>query len=468
MERELKKRTQLNQFPTDSQLAPEAYEQYIGKKLVEELKYLAKPLQGKRWANINSTFEGGGVAEMLRSVIPLANGLGIDARWYAIDGDDEFFQVTKKFHNLLQGVYQPISIDEIFGAYLDTIYENANRTFIVSDMVVIHDPQPMGMVINGVIFGNILWRCHIDTSSPNHSLWRFLLPYINCYAGAIFTMPEFVGPGLHIPCYQIVPCIDPIAEKNHRYSDKEALSILSPLLNEHNIDPERPLLAAVSRYDVHKNQGAILEAFKKLRDERRYHRPPYLIFLGNSATDDPEGEEMLAGLKEDAGDDPDIRFWVNVENNNKVVGALMHLARAVIHVPTKEGFGLVVSEALWQETPVIGSSVGGVKKQVIDGETGYLVDPLNTEAIATKMERVLDYHEEADAIGKQGREHVRRNFLLPELVRRYLLLLRYYGGVSRDVPPFRIDQLSYSEVIQGIRIRHPSILKNAFSAISCL
>ena len=312
------------------------YREYIGQDKVDDLRRLAEPLVGKEWVNVNSTFVGGGVAEMLRSVIPLARGLGLDARWNVIRGHDKFFQVTKKFHNLLQGVDQPISMEEIFGAYLDTIDENAQNTFVTSDLVVVHDPQPAALIMNGVIFGNVLWRCHIDTSSPNKAVWRFLLPYINLCAGAIFTMPEFVGPGLQVPTYQIAPCIDPRVEKNRQYTDEEAQEVLAPLFAEHDVDPERPILAAISRYDIHKNQGAIIKAFKRLREEKKYDPPPYLILLGNTAADDPEGGAMLEQLKAETGEDVDVRFWVNVENNDQVVGALMRIARGFVHVSTKE------------------------------------------------------------------------------------------------------------------------------------
>jgi len=450
-----KKTAQLEEYRPGFTLKAEDYEPYIGKAGIEELKRLAGPLEGKGWANVNSTLMGGGVAEMLRSAIPLARGLGLQAHWYVIKGNSKFFQVTKKFHNLLQGIDQPISLEEIFGAYIDTIEENARNTLIASDMVVIHDPQPAAMIMNGMIFGNILWRCHIDTSTPNYIIWRFLLPYINQCAGAIFTMPEFIGPGLQIPLYEISPCIDPGAEKNHQYSDKEALDVMAPIFNEQNVDPGRPILAAISRYDIHKNQSSILKAFKRLCQERTYNPPPYLIFVGNTATDDPESGAMLQKLKEQAGNNPDVRFWVNVKDNDRVVGALMHIARGLIHVSTREGFGLVVTEALWQGTAVIGSKTGGIKKQVLDGRTGYLVDPQDVETIAAKMALLLDYPEEAAALGAQGAEHVRRNFLLPELVRRYLVLLSFYSAAGRELPDFRLDDLSYSEIIHTLRFRHP-------------
>jgi len=445
----------LEEFQPERGIDIDDYEPFIGCERVEEIRRLASPLEGRSWANVNSTFMGGGVAEMLRSLVPLARSVGIKARWFTIKGSEEFFTVTKKFHNLLQGVDQPITLEEIFGAYLHTIDANSCSSMIASDLVVVHDPQPAAMIMNEVLFGHVLWRCHIDTSRPNEVVWRFLLPYINHCVGAIFTMPEFVGPGLRVPIYQIMPCIDPRAEKNHCYDRKEALEVLAPLFNQDNVDPERPIVAAISRYDVHKNQATIIKAFQRLRQERRQEPRPYLLLLGNTATDDPEGGVVLSQLQALAGDDPDIRFWVNVPDNDRVVGALMSLARVLVHVSTREGFGLVVSEALWQSTPVIGSRVGGIKEQVIDGQTGLLVEALDEEAVAAAMARLLDEPGLAETLGRQGQEHVRRHFLLPELLRRYLVLLSFYAEISPDLPEFRLDDLSYSEVLQAVRRSHP-------------
>ncbi|MBN1291179.1 MAG: glycosyltransferase [Candidatus Latescibacteria bacterium] len=452
-------RMTLTEYIPDYKIKPEDYIPFIGKKRLDELKKLTLPLRGKGWVNVNSTSVGGGVAEILKGAIPLARSLGVDANWYVIKGSDNFFSVTKKFHNMLQGVDQPIRLEEIFEAYLDTIDENTRNMFIASDLVMIHDPQPAAMVMNGVFFGNVLWRCHIDTSSPNNIIWRFLLPYINQCAGAVFTMPEFMGSGLHIPVYQITPCIDPLYEKNQHYSDSEALDVLGPLFNAHNIDPGRPILAAISRYDIHKNQATIIKAFKQLRRKKKHNPPPYLIFLGYTDEDDPEGGEMLRKLQDMTMDDRDIHLWVNVENNDRVLGALMHLAKAFIHVSTREGFGLVVTEAMWQSTPVIGSNVGGIKLQVIDGETGYLVDPLDVTAIARYMDRLLENTEEAVTIGKKAQKYVRDNFLLPELIRRYFILLRYYTHIDIKTPDFRLNDLTYNEVINTIRPR-PIYLSN--------
>lgn len=439
----------LDSFEPEREISVDDYLPHIGQERVDLLKKLAEPLEGVRWAHLNSTFEGGGVAEMLRSIIPLARALGIDADWYAIRGNEEFFNVTKKFHNTLQGMDQTVSIEEVFLDYLKTIDHNAQNTFVHGDVVVVHDPQPLALVNEGVIYGDILWRCHIDTSQPNKVVWRFLLPYINMTAGAIFTLPEFVGQGLNIPLYQVMPGIDPLAEKNRQLSEEEAYEAVGPLLDRLDIDRDRPILASVSRYDPHKNQKTILEAFQRLMEERDYDKPPYLIFLGNTATDDPEGGVVLEDLVQRAGNDPNVH--VVVENNNSYVGGLLRIAKGFIHASTREGFGLVVTEALWQGTPVIGARVGGIVKQVLDFQTGYLVNPHDAEEIALKMARILDEPDTSTMLGEEGKEHVRENFLITEVMLNHLRLLRYYTGVDDDPPDFRLNSLTYSELLLSMK-----------------
>lgn len=430
----------------------EDYADVVGRDTVEALVGLAEPVAGRSWTHINSTAVGGGVAEILQTAIPLAKSLGIDAQWQVLTGNEAFFRVTKKFHNSLQGLPEEITNEDIFETYLDIIASNGKDAHVESDVIVVHDPQPIGLVTAGVLFGTILWRCHIDTSAPNQTVWRFLLPYINQCSGAIFTMPEFVGDGVHVPHYEINPCIDPLAPKNRPYGRDEAKEILSPLMEKHGMDPDRPIIAAISRYDPHKNQAAVLKAFQKLRESKPAERP-YLVFLGNTASDDPEGATMLGKLQIQADDDPDIIFWVNVDDNDRVVGSLNSIARAVAHVSTKEGFGLVVSEALWQGTPVIGSRVGGIVKQVIDGQTGYVVDPKDTDTIATRMRELLDDPDRAETLGKAGHEHVRDNFLITSLLKRHIELIRYATGVDSTPPSFRLNGHSYAERLNKYRVK---------------
>ncbi len=426
------------------------YEPFVGKELMDNIKFLAGDLEKKVWANVNSTFIGGGVAEMLQSVVPFARGLGIDARWFVIEGSEEFFTVTKKFHNLLQGVDQTITLREIFHAYLDTIDENTRGVEVVGHMVTIHDPQPAAIIMNGNVYGHIFWRCHIDTSSASRRIWRFLLPYINQYEGAIFTAKEFMRDNIQIPAYEITPSIDPLRAKNKPRSRKEALKTLEQLFNKHNIDPERPIVAAVSRYDIHKNQRAIIEAFKLLKKNPIKGAHPLLILVGNSATDDPEGMKMYEEMKKAAEGEEDIHLLLNVENNDEIIGSLLTIADCFVHVSTKEGFGLVVSEAMWQGTPVVGSKVGGIKKQVVNGHNGFLVEPYERAEIFRAIRSILEDKLLRETLSKHARETVQQHFLLPHMVQKQLLLMRYCLEIDNKIPKFRMNKLSYKEVTQAL------------------
>jgi len=268
-------------------------------------------------------------------------------------------------------------------------------------------------------------------------IWNFLLPYINNYDGCIFSQREFVRRGIKKPVYQMTPAIDPLTAKNRQRSTEEAYGILSTFWSNYNIDPERPIILAVSRYDIHKNQEQIIKAFRRLKKDKSVRDlKPILILVGNSATDDPEGMEMYRKIKEAADNDPDIYPLLNIENNDENIGALMKIARIFVHISTREGFGLVVTEALWQGTPVIGSNVGGIKTQVISGKTGYLVDPYNISNIVVFMKYLLTNPEERERLGYNGIEYVRENFLITTLIKKYLILMRFLLGI--DFPYFRI------------------------------
>jgi len=445
-----KSREYKNQYVPLEPVDVNLYEPFIGKEMLDDIKFLAGPLEKKVWANVNSTFVGGGVAEMLQSEVPFARGLGIDARWFVIEGSDEFFSVTKKFHNLLQGVDQDITLREIFHAYLDTIDENTREVKVVGHMVTIHDPQPATIIMNGNVYGHIFWRCHIDTSNASRRIWRFLLPYINQYEGAIFTSKDFVRENVQIPTYEIAPSIDPLREKNKHRTKKEALKILEPTFNANNIDPERPIVAAVSRYDIHKNQKRIIEAFKLLKKSLSKGMSPILIIVGNSATDDPEGTTMYEEIKKSAEGEKDIHLLLNVENNDQVIGSLMSLAKCFVHVSTKEGFGLVVSEALWQGTPVVGSKVGGITKQIVNGHNGFLVGPHETAEIAEAIKSILEDEPLRETFSKNAVQMVAQHYLLPHMVRKALVLMRYALEIDNKIPKFRLNELTYREITQAL------------------
>ena len=439
-----------NQYVPLKEVDIDKYEEFVGKPLIDELKWLAQPLKNKVWANINSTFVGGGVAEMLQSEVPLARSLGIDCRWFVIEGSESFFSVTKKFHNMLQGIDQPMTLQEIFHAYLDTIDENTKNVRVVGHMVTVHDPQPAAIIMNGNVYGHILWRCHIDTTNASRRIWRFLLPYINHYWGAIFTTESFLRTSLQIPTYKISPSIDPLREKNRQFSREEALSNLGSLLDKNDIDPERPLVLAVSRYDIHKNQKTIVKSFKVLKERMAPKKSPQLVIIGNTASDDPEGRKMYDVIREAAGDDKDIRLFLNVEDNDRVVGSFMSIADCFVHVSTKEGFGLVVAEALWHGTPVIGSKVGGIPTQIIHKYNGFLVEPFDHEAIAGYMKELIEDGELRRELKKNAVEYVARHFLLPHMLYKELILMRYYLEIDNKIPPFRINELTYKEISQAL------------------
>jgi trehalose synthase len=414
-----------------------SYTEIIGKKEVENIRQLAGLLENKTWTNINSTFEGGGVAEMLKSIVPIARGLGINCLWYCIEATDDFYNITKRFHNIIQGLDQHFTLEDLLDLYVNTNKRNFENLRIVADMNVVHDPQPCASVVHGNYEGKMIWRCHIDTSEANELIWNFLLPYINNYDGVIFSHKDFVKEGIKKPVYQIPPSIDPLSRKNRQRTKKEALDTLSDLFEEYGIDPERPIVLAVSRYDIHKNQKTIIKAFKKLKEDREIKkRNPILIIVGNSAADDPEGMEMYAKISSMTEGEPDIYPLLNIPDNDENIGALFKLAKVFIHVSTKEGFGLVVTEALWQGTPVIGSKVGGITLQVINNKTGFLVDPYHVDNIATYTKFLLTNEEECERLGYHAVEFVRENFLITSLVKRYCVLMRFLLGI--DFPYFTI------------------------------
>lgn len=394
------------------------YRPIVGDAVIEELRSLAAPLRGARILHVNATSFGGGVAEILYTLVPLMRDLGLDARWQVISGEAEFFSVTKTIHNGLQGMDVP------FTGEMRRIYEHYNRLNAGRfegdyDVVVVHDPQPAALLrYTGGKGGRAwVWRCHIDTSTPNPAFWEFLLDLIRPYDAHIFTMREFVGPGLESRHLVIIPpSIDPLSEKNAPLGEGEVRDIVSGF----GVDPTRPLLLQVSRFDPWKDPLGVIDAYRLVKRELPAVQ---LALVGSMASDDPEGWFYYDRTLRHAGEDFDVFVLHNFHGVGPLeVNAFQRAADVVIQKSTREGFGLVVTEALWKGKPVVGGNVGGIPLQVIEGETGYLVE--SVEECARRTLHLLRNPDEARRMGQKAREHVRKHFLITRHLRDYLELFR--------------------------------------------
>jgi trehalose synthase len=394
-----------------SRIPLENYADVVGAGEIEELRALAKPLRGRSIEMINSTAVGGGVAEILNRLVPLAEELDLGIRWDVMKGAEEFFDVTKSFHNALHGEpYHPKPKDfEIFLSY----NERSGATLpLDAEFVVIHDPQPAAL-INARRPGNNhwVWRCHIDLSHPNRAVWDFLEKFVSRYDGAMFSSPEF-SRQLSIPQYLFYPAIDPLSEKNCPL-DKD---FVQDVLHRYQIDPQRPILTQISRFDRLKDPVGVIRAYRIVK---RYF-DCQLVLAGGSASDDPEGVLVLKEVLRAAEHDPDIKIlelpaWAPLE-----VNALQRASTIVIQKSLREGFGLTVSEALWKKKPVVASAVGGIPTQIIHKHTGLLAH--SVEGTAYQIRFLLSHPEIAAKLGEHGHEHVKENFLITQKLKRYLAL----------------------------------------------
>ena len=387
------------------------YSGVVGAGEIDEMRALAKPLSGRTVQMVNSTAVGGGVAEMLNRLVPLAEELGLNIRWEVMTGGDDFFEVTKAFHNALHGEpYHPEPAHfEIFRAYNE---QNVKRIPLDAEFVIIHDLQPAGLIqARQHKTGRWIWRCHIDLSHPNPSVWSFLESYVSQYDGAIFSSPQFARQ-LPIPQHLFYPAIDPLSEKNRELEPEFIMQVLT----RYSIDPLRPILTQISRFDRLKDPVGVIRAYRIVR---RYF-DCQLVLAGGSATDDPEGAEVLKEVKRAAEDDPDIKVlelppWAPLE-----VNALQRASSVVIQKSLREGFGLTVSEALWKKKPVVASAVGGIPNQIIHKHTGLLAH--SVEGTAYQIRYLLSHPEIAARLGEQGHAHVKENFLITQNLKRYLTL----------------------------------------------
>jgi trehalose synthase len=391
------------------------YQSIIFKDLMTEIRELAAPLQGRRVLHVNATSFGGGVAEILYTLLPLMNDVGLQAEWQVLTADNEFFNVTKSFHNGLQGA--PVELTgKVRSTYEDVNRRNAAQLSGHYDFVVIHDPQPCAMrawtATDGEAATRWIWRCHIDTSTPDRALYDYLLPFIRRYDRAIYTMADYAPDGLGIPLEVVPPAIDPLAPKNMTLVPDDAHYIV----RQFGIDVDRPLLLQVSRFDPWKDPLGVVDAYRLVK--ARWPEVQ-LALIGSMASDDPEGWEYLEKLHRYVGGDPDVYVLSNLDNIGSVeVNAFQSHAAVVLQKSTREGFGLTVSEGLWKARPVVAGNVGGIPLQIEDGVTGFLVD--SSAACAERCLEILDRPEWARSMARKGKEHVREHFLTPRLLREYL------------------------------------------------
>jgi trehalose synthase len=390
------------------------YEEVIGHREVERLRQLGGRLAGKRIVHVNSTRTGGGVAEILGWMIPLMGELGINARWEVVTGPPDFYRVTKAFHNGLQGL--PVSLKKAdYDLHYEVNRENAERLNLEADVVFIHDPQPIYVAHftpKGRV-GQWVWRCHIDASRPDRRIWKYLQRAIGAYQAAVFSMPAFARP-MACPMFLVPPSIDPLSDKNCAIPEAERLETLGRF----NIDPERPMLLQVSRFDRFKDPLGVIEAYRLLKP---YYPELQLVLAGGTADDDPEGAEVLREVLGFAGDDKDLKVLLLPPDAHRTINALQRSAIVVLQKSVKEGFGLTVTEALWKCKPVIGGACGGITLQVYDYHTGFLVH--SPAGAAYRIQYLLRYAEKRQRMGRVGHDFVLEHFLLLRHLRDYFRML---------------------------------------------
>jgi trehalose synthase len=384
------------------------YGPIVGQSIIDDLRLLAEKLRGKVVQHINSTSVGGGVAEILNRMVPLLNDLGVDARWDLIKGGEQFFGVTKKFHNALHGRPEEITARD-FAIFRETSAENVRDVNIYGDIVFVHDPQPIALIERRD--GNKwIWRCHVDVSNPDRKVWKFLRAYIARYDSAVFSAPSF-SQQLPIRQFLIAPSIDPLSDKNKELPEETVEAVLQ----KYGISRDKPIVTQISRFDRLKDPVGVIEAYMQVK---RYS-DCQLVLAGGTAVDDPEGVRMLEQVREKARHDPDIHILLMPQNDIDI-NALQRASAVIVQKSIREGFGLTVSEALWKGKPVVASNVGGIPLQIKHKYSGLLCHSVEGAAFAIKQ--LLSSPEYARRLGENGRAHVRNNFLLTRHLKEYMLV----------------------------------------------
>ena len=408
----------------DLQQLLDNYSAVAGREVIEHLRQLAATLKGARVVHVNSTREGGGVAEILHKLIPLKQALGIDARWEVINGQAGFYQCTKGFHNALQGV--PVDIpDHLLREYERTNAENAETLRAVlhdADFVFIHDPQPAALIQHfPERRGKWIWRFHIDASRPYRPVWKYLRQMVTGFDASIFSMPEFAQPLPH-PQYIIAPSIDPLTDKNRELPPHE----IEAVRQQFNLDPELPMILQVSRYDRFKDPLGVIAAYRLASKQT----PMQLVLAGGGASDDPEGDAVLSEVRQAAQGDPNIHVLLLPSDAHLTINALQRAADIVLQKSLREGFGLTVSEAMWKGRPVIGGDTGGIRLQIIDHYTGFLVR--TPEGAALRIRYLLHRRDLLHDMGERARRFVWENYLITRHLREYLTLMLALVNGSKD------------------------------------
>jgi trehalose synthase len=419
----------LNQIMQEVRVMSKSIDDYapiIGEEKIKRLKELAFTLKNKKVLNINATAFGGGVAELLKTQIALMQSLGLQVHWYVMNASSEFYEVTKYFHNTLQGSPGMLT-QEQKDNYLETVKNNAKALMENFDYIIVHDPQPLAILDYApVAYGKWIWRCHIDTSEPNLDTWNFIYPYIKNYDSVIFTLPEFVKEGSNFKNLTFIPpSIDPLSPKNSDMSEEEVNNIMY----DYNIDPERPLIVQVSRFDPWKDPLGVIEVYRNIKfgQVKKGIKGLQLALVGSMAHDDPEGWTIYDRVMRRAGEDFDLNVYTNFHNVGDIgVKAFQLASDVVIQKSIKEGFGLTVTEALWKKKPVVGGKTGGIKIQIQDEINGFLVS--NIQEATEKTLYLLQNPEIAKKMGERGKKIVLENFLSTREIEDYLVLFNKLAG----------------------------------------
>lgn len=392
------------------------YAKVTGSDVIDHLRQLAEPLRGMKLVHVNSTRTGGGVAEILDKFVPLTRELGIDTAWEVITGEESFYQCTKGMHNALQGNQVGLS-EKALSSYLDTNRDNAERLrpqLEEADFVIIHDPQPAPLLhFCPGREGKWVWRCHIDASHPYRPVWRYLRRFVSPFEASIFSLGIFAQALPH-PEYIIPPSIDPLSEKNIDLED----GFITSTCDKFGIDRQRPIITQISRYDRFKDPVGVIHAYQMAK---RFVPSLQLVLAGGGASDDPEGEAVLNEVRAVAGADEDIHILLLPPDAHQIINALQRASDIVVQKSTREGFGLTVTEGLWKAKPVIGGDTGGIRLQVIDHHTGFLVN--SPEGAALRIRYLLHQPDKIKEMGAKAKDFVRDNFLITRQLREYLTLM---------------------------------------------